>query len=84
MKWLKTLVATQARKGSRMALFGVTQFARGVRHGSTPAAAAGAALLGLGLMRKLGVKGPEKVYSRRLKPGQEIRIRVVGDDDRGP
>ena len=81
MKWLKSLVATQARRGSRMLLFGLTQFARGVRQGSTPATATGAALLGLGLMRKLGVKGPEKVYSRRLKPGQEIRIRVLRDAD---
>lgn len=82
MKFLRSLVATQAKKGTRMLLFGLGQFARGVRHGNSPATAAGAALLGLGLMRRFGAAGPQKVYSRRLRPGQEIRIRVVrpGDD----
>jgi hypothetical protein len=62
------------RTGAR-ALFG------GARRGSAPLSGLGAALLAMGWVRKLTRSKRELLYSRTLRRGDALRIRLLGPDD---
>ena len=62
------------RLGAR-ALFG------GARVGNSGLAAIGAALLALKLLRKTARPKKQLLYSRTLKPGETLRIRLPGADE---
>ena len=62
------------RQGAR-ALFG------GARRGSTPLTGLGAALLAVGWLRKLTRPKRELLYSRNLRRGEAVRVRLLGSDD---
>ncbi len=76
-----TVVAATARKGTRMLWLGVDQLARGLREGRSGLAAFGAMLAGVGVLRRLSRPRPQRVYSRRLRPGQTLGIRVLREGD---
>ncbi len=75
--------ATKAarRKSSRLTPLGSTAFARGTRTGSGGLTALGLSLLVLGRARRRRKRG-QRVYRRRLKPGQAVRIAVTTRDGR--
>ncbi len=58
------------RYGAR-ALFG------GARRGSSPLAGLGAVLLAVGWLRKLSRPKRELIYSRNLRHGETVRIRLL-------
>jgi len=53
----------------------------GARKGNTPLVGLGAAMMALGWARKLYRNDRELIYSRTLKKGQAIRIRLLDADD---
>jgi len=53
----------------------------GARRGSSPLVGLGAAMLALGWVRKLYRSDRELIYSRTLKKGEAIRIKLLGVDD---
>jgi hypothetical protein len=53
----------------------------GLRRGQSPLSGLGAALLAIGWVRTLYRGDRELIWSRTLKPGDSIRIRLVGSDD---
>ena len=59
---------------------GARALARAARVGNAGMAGLGTALLALGWLRKL-YRGRELLYARTLKPGEAIRVRLMGADD---
>ncbi|MCJ7724823.1 MAG: hypothetical protein MUP76_00330 [Acidimicrobiia bacterium] len=62
------------RDGAR-ALFG------GARRGSTPLVGLGAAMLAMGWVRRLYRPNRELLFSKTLRKGEALRIRLLGADD---
>ncbi len=62
-------------KDGARALFG------GARRGNTPLVGLGAAMLAIGWVRRLYRPDRELLYSRTLRKGEAIRIRLLGADD---
>jgi hypothetical protein len=62
------------RQGAK-ALFG------GARRGNTALTGLGAALLAMGWVRRLYRSDRELLYSRTLRKGEAVRIRLLGPDD---
>ena len=62
------------RNGAR-ALF------RGARQGSSPLAGFGAAMLAAGWIRRISRSPRELVYTRTLRKGEALRIRLLGPDE---
>jgi len=62
------------RDGAR-ALFG------GARRGNAPLVGLGAALLAMGWVRRLYRPDRELLYSRTLKKGDALKIRMLGPDE---
>ena len=53
----------------------------GARKGNTPLVGLGAAMLALGWVRRLYRSDRELIYTRKLRKGDAIRIRLLGADD---
>ncbi len=60
----------------RYIAFGITKLARGIRRGDAPLAVLGALALGLGLFRRYSGPPSEPIYTTRLKPGHELKLRA--------
>ncbi|MFQ5948789.1 MAG: hypothetical protein ACE5KX_08010 [Acidimicrobiia bacterium] len=61
---------------------GLKRLARGSREGRPGLAALGSALVAAGLLRRFRRSKRELLYAKTLKPGQGLRIRVRGAEDR--
>ncbi len=57
-------------------MVGVTQLLRGARRGQALVAAGGAALTLVALLRKYGSPDRKLIYSRTLKDGQGLTVRL--------
>ena len=53
----------------------------GARRGNSPLVGLGAAMLALGWLRRLYRPDRELIYSRKLRRGDAIRVRLLGADD---
>ncbi len=60
-----------------MRVLGIQQLLSGLRRGSSAAAGFGAALVLLGWMRDHLRPAKERIYSRRLREGEMVKIRLV-------
>ena len=63
-----------------MLVFGLRQLFGGARRGQPGLAGLGAALTAIGWMRSRRRSGKELIYSRTLKPGETIKIRMLRGD----
>lgn len=62
---------------------GARLLSRGMRGGNGLITLAGALLVARAILRWLDGPGEEQVYSRTLKPGEEMRVVLRRLDDRG-
>lgn len=53
----------------------------GARRGNSPLVGLGAAMLALGWLKRLYRPDRELIYSRTLRRGETIRIKLLGEDD---
>ena len=60
---------------SKLVAFGIRQMFGGARRGQAPLAGLGAALAVIGWLRGRNKHDNELIYKRRLKPGEEVRIK---------
>ena len=65
---------------------GVFALARGARRGNSALAAFGAAAVLVGWARRRRRAGPRLLYSRTLRPGEALRLRLLapGEDPETP
>jgi hypothetical protein len=61
--------------------FGARTLAGGARRGNPGLAGLGTALLVLGWMRRRRRPGRDLLYARTLRPGEALRIRMLGPDE---
>ena len=64
---------------------GLRRLLGAIREQNAPLAVLGAALVAVGLARRMGRRGDTLVYSKKLKPGESIRVvsRRPSPDARG-
>lgn len=62
---------------NKLVAFGIRQMFGGARRGQAPLAGIGAALAIIGWLRGRDKHDNELIYKRRLKPGQEVRIKFL-------
>jgi hypothetical protein len=60
---------------------GARAFFGGARRGNAPLVGLGAVLLAVGWVRRLYRSDRELLYSRTLRKGDAVRIRLLGADD---
>jgi hypothetical protein len=60
---------------------GARMLAGGARRGNALLSGLGAALLVVGWLRRRGAPGRRLLYARTLRPGEALRIRLVGSDE---
>lgn len=52
-----------------------------IREQNIPLVLVGAALVAIGLARRLDPPGDQLVYSKRLKPGESVKVALVEGED---
>ncbi len=62
---------------SKLVTFGIRQMFGGARRGQAPLAGLGAALAVIGWLRGRNKHDNELIYKRKLKQGEEVRIKFL-------